>query len=395
MKKLIFIFFQTIALNTIAADIDGRMGLVTLKIPLTAGKPPQGLITPTFVPPRTGQPSPMLIMNHSLNGISDNDDQVNAKKSPETHYYIAREFVARGYIVANPARQGRGGSDGARDKDVCDLAAHAQREAGDIAAIVRGAVKDPAIDKNNIIIAGQSHGAVLMLAMLTHYPEEAKHIKGAISFSGGVYFSSNECPWRRTKIIAAYQQYGKTIKIPTLWLYTNEDTLFKPDFYTDLHHAYTAAGGKAELVEVFKSGDHSLGGHSFSNWYTSVPAWSPHVIKYLSNIDAPTKILHTIAPRYKITPSGHANIDEVAKFPLAAQFEKQYKEFLTLPMPRTLVISLSDPVRFSTSADHMDSFSYAINVCRSSGGKNCQPYAVDDVVVYKAEHAKESGNFFK
>lgn len=395
MKFFVLIFLYCVSASVRPSDIDSKMGLITLKVPLHTDKPSFGLITQIFMPPRTGLAAPLLIMNHSLNGASDTDEFLNAKKPSETHYYIAREFVARGYIVANPARQGRGGSDGTRDKDVCDLAAHAQREASDIAAIVRGAIKDPVIDKNNIILAGQSHGAVLMLAMLTHYPDEAKYIKGAISFSGGVYFSSNECPWRRTKIIAAYEQYGKTIKIPTLWLYTKEDALFRPDFYADLHTAFTAAGGKALLIELSKSGAYLLGGHSFSNWYTSVASWLPYVEKYLSSIDAPVKVLHTIAPRYKTISSGHAHIEEVAKFPLAAQFEKEYKEFLSLPMPRAMAISLSDPIRMNISLDHIDSLSHVISSCRSSGGKNCQPYAIDDVVVYKPEHAREKGHFFK
>jgi hypothetical protein len=220
-----------------------------------------------------------------------------------------------------------------------------------------------------------------MLALMAHFPEEAKYVKGAISFSGGVLNQTPQCAWSRSRLTTAYKNFGEKIKTPTLWLFTGMDELFPRDFHNEMHKAYTDAGGVADLVEIRATGKILLGGHNFIKWRTSSDAWWPPVEKYLQTIGMPNKVIYDIPQPYKITPSGYAHIEDLSKVPVLEEHKQYYSEFLTFPMPRVFVVN---PMKgLSISINEGDSLDQAMKECTIKNGAGCKPYAIDDVVVYK------------
>ncbi|HMB75630.1 MAG TPA: hypothetical protein VKN76_04485, partial [Kiloniellaceae bacterium] len=53
----------------------------------------------------------------------------------------------------------------------------------------------------------------------------------------------NNCSPER--LVAAAAGFGRTARVPTLWLYAENDSYFPPDLSRRMATAYTAAGGKA------------------------------------------------------------------------------------------------------------------------------------------------------
>jgi ABC-type phosphate/phosphonate transport system substrate-binding protein len=47
-------------------------------------------------------------------------------------------------------------------------------------------------------------------------------------------------------LVEATRSFGKTSRIPTLWIYAENDTYFGPDLAKRMYEAFTAAGGNAE-----------------------------------------------------------------------------------------------------------------------------------------------------
>jgi hypothetical protein len=81
------------------------------------------------------------------------------------------------------------------------------------------------------------------------------------------------------RLVEATGEFGRTSRVPMLWIYIENDTFFGPALSKRMHEAFTAAGGKAEyhLVPPFGNDGHffvgspdaipdlvAAGGESFS-----------------------------------------------------------------------------------------------------------------------------------
>ncbi len=61
-------------------------------------------------------------------------------------------------------------------------------------------------------------------------------------------------------LLEAAAAFGRTARLPTLWIYTANDSFFGPGLATALHQAFTQAGGRADLVAMpaFGADGHGL-----------------------------------------------------------------------------------------------------------------------------------------
>jgi pimeloyl-ACP methyl ester carboxylesterase len=76
-------------------------------------------------------------------------------------------------------------------------------------------------------------------------------------------------------------KFGRTTKVPTLWLYSENDTFFSPAFVKEMHDAFQKAGGKVKLVMLPPFGKD---GHSFLFNERALPLWIEEVDKFLAEI---------------------------------------------------------------------------------------------------------------
>jgi homoserine acetyltransferase len=73
-------------------------------------------------------------------------------------------------------------------------------------------------------------------------------------------------------------EFGRTSRVPMLWIYIENDTFFGPTLSKRMHEAFTAAGGKAEYHLMPPFGND---GHFFIGSPDAIPIWSPLVAKFL------------------------------------------------------------------------------------------------------------------
>ena len=81
------------------------------------------------------------------------------------------------------------------------------------------------------------------------------------------------------RLVEAARTFGKTARVPMLWVYTQNDTFFEPALSKRMAEAFASSGGKAEyvLLPSFARDGHTLFGASAGLEY-----WAPLVAKYLA-----------------------------------------------------------------------------------------------------------------
>jgi dienelactone hydrolase len=232
------------------------------------------LETTIFKPVGEG-PFPLIVINHGKTG----GGYPTNKEKRARFLVAAREFVRRGYVVAIPMRQGFSKSGGAYTQPGCNVALDGQLQANDVQAAIEFLKHEPFIDKDRIIIAGQSHGGLTTLALGAR---NIPGVRGLINFSGG---SRNPVcdDWRRA-LVNAVASYAKNTDIPSLWFYADNDSYFPPYIADWMYQEYVKAGGKAGIVRV---GEFGKEGHFLFSLSQGLIIWMPEVEKFLESLSLP------------------------------------------------------------------------------------------------------------
>jgi dienelactone hydrolase len=193
-------------------------------------------------------------------------------------------FVARGYAVLVPQRPGHGETGGRylEDQGRCSNAnfeKSGRATADSIAAAIDFMAGQGFIKPDGIVVVGNSAGGWGALALAGRNPP---NVRAVINFSGGrggrnLGKAGRNCS--PGKLVAAAGAFGRAARIPSLWLYAENDSYFAPDLSTRIVDAYRAAGGTVEfhLLPAVAAEGHNL-------IQTSGPAasWAPYVETFLS-----------------------------------------------------------------------------------------------------------------
>lgn len=166
----------------------------------------------------------------------------------------ARDMAYRGYLAVAVVRRGYGLSDGTPgiapsgpfvSCQQQDFEKAFDAEAEDLEAALRVIAERPDADGNRMIAMGPSVGGATVLALAARAP---KGLVAAINVSGGMHVSSGggTCGFEGP-LAKAMGTLGSRTRVPTLWLYAENDKLFGPELVRSMHAAYTAANGKATL----------------------------------------------------------------------------------------------------------------------------------------------------
>ncbi len=195
-----------------------------------------------------GQPTrrPLVVINHG------SDDATREAVSMPVFYWLSKWFVDRGYVVLLPQRRGHGatGGDLAEGRDTCADPRHrtsGDAAADDIEAALRYMAGQSFVDASRVIVAGVSTGGWASLALASRNPPGVQLV---INFSGGRGGHAYGLPnaiCGPDRLIAAAGDYGRTARVPTIWIYSANDTYFGPDIASAMVHAWQQSGGTASL----------------------------------------------------------------------------------------------------------------------------------------------------
>lgn len=192
-------------------------------------------------------------------------------------------FVERGFVVVVPQRRGYGETGGRQNEsygrcDDADFAAAGREGARDIAAAVSFMRRQSFVQPDGTYIVGQSAGGWATLAWSSLNPPGVAAMINMAGGRGGRRYDqpNNNCSPER--LVKAVGDYGRTARVPTLWLYTENDSFFDPRLSRRMADAYRAAGGSVHytLLPAFGRDGHALFGSG-----AGVTVWSPLVAAFL------------------------------------------------------------------------------------------------------------------
>jgi dienelactone hydrolase len=215
--------------------------------------------------------SPVLVLNHGRAVKAEDRARLGRARYSEN----ARYFVGKGFVVLVPTRVGYGVSGGPDVEDSGSCGGKIYPPVYEAAlqqtlAVLAHARELPYADSSRSLVVGQSFGGATAVAVA------ARNVPGvlaAVNFAGGgggnpIDRPANPC--RADLLVKLFASYGQTARMPTLWLYSENDKYFGKDHPQAWFKAFVAAGGKGEFVQLPPHGEDGHGS------FTRNPgAWKP------------------------------------------------------------------------------------------------------------------------
>ena len=179
----------------------------------------------------------------------------------------AHDLAHRGWLAVAVMRRGYAKSDGevAEVGGTCaspDAGRYLEAHADDLEAALRSIGRRPDADMDRVLAVGDSAGGAAVMALAAR---PSVRLAGVVNISGGV---TPLAPFQRDPACAPYEadlvwnfaRFGKTAHMPTLWLYAENDGLFRPGLVSRMRSAFAGTGGRAELVMLppFRDDGHAL-----------------------------------------------------------------------------------------------------------------------------------------
>ncbi|WP_439597644.1 alpha/beta hydrolase family protein [Falsiroseomonas sp.] len=249
--------------------------LLGIAIPGTGREIPARLCRPDVA-----GPVPLAVINHG----SPANAAARAGMEPQPCSAEAvRWFLDRGFAVLLPLRRGYGAEAGAWAEAYgpCanpDFAAGGRQTAQDIAAAVAAGRALPGIRPDGVLVVGQSAGGWGALALASAPPEGVVAVVNMAGGRGGWAGGQPNSVCAPDRLVAAAGRFGQTARLPTLWIYTANDSFFAPELARAMHQAFTAAGGRAQLVALPAFG---ADGHGLFFGRGGSAVWGPVVEPFL------------------------------------------------------------------------------------------------------------------
>jgi dienelactone hydrolase len=236
----------------------------------------------TLYKPEGSGPFPAIVISHGSPPTPTDRPRTTAKFAA-----ASAVFVKLGFMVLNPVRRGYGPTGGNWEEGYgrCDLPFYAEaglESAKDIVAATEYVRTLADVDRERVVLVGVSAGGWGSLAAA----DRSDLVRGVVNFAGGrggyaQNRPNNNCTPDR--LVSASGTLGKAAKVPTLWVYAENDLFFAPELSRRMHAAWTAAGGNAtfHMFPAFGRDGHGLFGA------TAGPAiWREKVEAFLREIGA-------------------------------------------------------------------------------------------------------------
>jgi dienelactone hydrolase len=347
--------------------VDFRLNEQVIMVP--AGKDASARLQTTVFRPNGSGPFPLLIINH---GKESGEPQFQTR---DRFIFMATAFVKRGYAVMVPMRQGFAGSTGTYATFGCNMEANGQAQADDVQSTIQFARAQKWVDADRIVVAGQSYGGLATIALGTR---DVPGVRGLINFAGGLRDDGNQCDWR-AQLVTAFASYGARSKVPSLWMYGVNDSLFGPDLVGRMHAAFVREGGRARLYEfgAFKRDSHGMIASRDGE-----KIWWKEAEPFLRQIGMPTEEMVEVGAPPTLPPTNFARVDDIAAVPyLAESGRAAYREYLGRMTPRAFAVSASGAWCWAEDGEEPEQ--RAIKTCEKKSKEPCKLYSVDNHVVWK------------
>jgi dienelactone hydrolase len=173
---------------------------------------------------------------------------------------LAATLVARGFAVVVPQRPGHGATGGSYLESQGGCADANYLRAGNATADSIAAALDflrvqPFIRKDGALVIGHSAGGWGALALAAR---NSKAVARIVVFSPGRGGHADNVPGKvcaEEKLIATAAAFGRTARMPVIWLVARNDTYFSPALSRRMADAFRSGGARVDFRVLGASGD--------------------------------------------------------------------------------------------------------------------------------------------
>jgi dienelactone hydrolase len=233
----------------------------------------QPMLAAVIYRPEGERPRPLALVNHG--------SPRNAAERPSmrpTYRDAAHWLVGQGYVVVVPARRGYGASGGGWAEDYGGCSNPDYYKAGlagaqDVATVVAYMRRQPFVDGRRVVLFGQSAGG---WASIASAGRSIEGVQAIVNFAGGRGSTKPDEVCKEDRLVDAARRFGAGARVPTLWIYSENDRFFGPRLARSMFDAFVAGGAqKAEFYRAPASGED---GHGFftrasGQWHDVVGAF--------------------------------------------------------------------------------------------------------------------------
>jgi dienelactone hydrolase len=302
---------------------------------------------------------PIALITHGKNPTPAENQNIRA----DLMLPQARDLAARGWLAVVVIRRGFGQSDGfpgiSRGSaymscENADLVRGFDTEAEDLVGALKALAARSDADTSRVIAIGQSLGGGTVLAFAARQP---KGLLGVVNVSGGVWRTMGNGACDTTDLVEAMATFGSRTRVPTLWLYAENDSLFPPALVTQMRDAYTLAGGRAKL-RMFPPvlGD----GHALFMDFGGRVKW--------------LRALDVFLRDYRMPDQNAGRVDQVmATIKLPPSVRPVVDEYVSAPGPKLLVVTAAGKGAYwvANPTDIEGARKRVLTNCREKSGDEC------------------------
>lgn len=222
-----------------------------------------------FQPPGSG-PFPVVVLSHG--SPSRGADRVLLGR----YRVVAqiKSLVSQGFAVLVPMRRGYGVSGDVYAESIgyCQEPRYDKTGAEsthDLRAAVAFIRTRRSLDANTIVLMGQSAGGFGSIAAAS---AQLPGVVAVVNLAGGRGGNGLDgIPCRPDLFAKTIGEYAKTLRVPALWFYVENDKYIGPTAVKAMFEAFEASGGRGKLV---MHPPHGNDGHLLFYVADAVPIWS-------------------------------------------------------------------------------------------------------------------------
>ena len=189
---------------------------------------------------------PFVLLTHGRNGPNPARNPLEVcAMSP-----LSEALAAKGYMVMMLVRRGYGASQGPDSEYLETAEASGFAGAKDVIAGVEYMRGQPDVDASKMLLMGHSQGGWVTLAASALSTDG---VLGAVNLSGGINFQQEHGTSIRSSVVNeihmfhSAQIYGAAARVPSLWIYAENDN-FRTDSVRSWLSGFQQAGGEATLA---------------------------------------------------------------------------------------------------------------------------------------------------
>lgn len=246
---------------------------------------------------------PVALVLHGKDFVSSDMDKIR----PSISARQAQDLAERGWMVVSFTRRGFGRSDGPfpalANCNTLKLADQFDADADDTMAVLDLLRQRPDVDAQRIIAIGISAGGAAALAMAARNPPG---LRAVVNLSGGLNLS-NCADKGGTALVEAVKGYAARSKVPQLWIYADNDSLFPFALVNRMHEAALGAGGNVRRLSIQKL---EPNGHNVFGSNIGRRTWLAELDKSLRSWELPTFNPADVVPWTKVIEGGSRNVFE-------------------------------------------------------------------------------------